>query len=77
MKSDSAYADICGAVIKQAIIDYRKLRFKSDGLNLAQRKSAWNDAHEFLFTDRLEKYLKAHGLSELVSVSLIRRMASA
>ena len=78
-EQDKAYYELCGYVIKQAISDYKHLRFESNknsGVQKAERKRIWKDAKNFLFTERLQQYLVCFGIQNIVSVEAIRREAN-
>lgn len=59
---DEARIAIVGAVIRQAIMDCY-----SDNLNLRE------DARDFIFTDRVYKFLKRFHFENSINVALIRR----
>lgn len=74
-----AYYKLCGAVIAQAISDYKSAKNSSNDDALADdtgnRINIWLDAKDFLFTDRLEDYLEQHGIDSIVSPESIRKEA--
>lgn len=75
--SDGYYA-LAGAIIRQAIIDYKIMRFISNGqsnMTKNTRKGLYLDAKEFLFTDRCEQFLNGLGLSHFVSIDAVRKEA--
>lgn len=76
MRVDEPYLKLAGAVIRQAIFDYKTLRFnKTADLSPLGRRAAWEDSKGFLFTNRLEKYLEFMGIDEMTRTSEIRKEA--
>ena len=72
------YYSLAGAVVRTAIDDYKNLRFRStkdSGLQKFARKMCFEDAKDFLFSDRLEDYLIKFGLENIVNADKIRKIA--
>lgn len=72
------YFAIAGSIIRQAILDFKFLRFhpeQAGHISRAERRMLYHDAKEFLFTDRLEKFLENLGIQEIVQVDDIREEA--
>lgn len=75
---NDGYLALAAAIINQAVMDYRFLRFESNkdsGLKKEQRKKAWLDAKEFLFTDRIKVFCQVFGIIDFINIKKVRNLA--
>ncbi len=69
------YLELVGAVLKQAITDYRGKNDAKTEASKKMRKLNHDDAKDFLFTNRLPNFLKEFGIDRVVDVEGMRREA--
>lgn len=75
---DSAYMELCGAILNMALSDYKDIRFgskKTNGYTVKERKTIYYDAKEFIFSHRLDIFIESCGIGGIVRADKIRRAA--
>lgn len=70
--SMDAYINICGAVVKQAIDDYKNKNSDDMDKKMSDRKRNYLDAKDFLFTNRLEDYVSKFGFGGEINLKKLR-----
>ena len=73
---ESGYYSLVGHIIRQAILDYRCSRFDVD-IQTKKRRKIFVSAKNFLFTDRLEKFIHNLNLGYILDPKRIRECAKA
>lgn len=72
----STYFTLAGAVINQAIADYKKKNSAEIEANKVERERSYLSAKQFLFSNQLQDYLKYFNIQGLVNVEKVRDEAS-
>ena len=63
--------ELVGAVIRQAVLDYRAKNCKNK-----YRQKHWQDAERFLFKHgALERFLEQFGMEDALNLDYVRRLA--
>lgn len=73
-----AELNLIGAIIRQAIYDYKFGRFSKTRhvvLWNTGGKNAYQDSKDFLFTDRLKNFITYFGINRLINIESIRKYA--
>lgn len=73
-RREPGWVSLAGFVIRQAISDYKGTSYFPSNRGAARQK-AKQDAQEFLFSERLDDFMKRFSIDELITPDEIRRAA--
>ena len=75
MKNSIPEIELIGAVIRQALEDLQYKGTRSNPYNNKIKEIIKEDAKDFMFSDRLERFLRKFQLNEIIEVDCIRKEA--